>query len=64
MVDEIDDAGLITLDLSNIFIAVILLWEILLLLDNAGKLGIPIPEDLKNFIEKIIEKIKKIFGLQ
>ena len=64
VVDEIDDAGLITLDLSNIFIAVILLWEILLLLDNAGKLGIPIPEDLKNFIEKIIEKIKKIFGLQ
>ena len=63
VINEIDEADLITLDLRNIVITLILLFELLLILDNAGNLGVPIPPDLKNLIEKIIEKIKKFFGL-
>ena len=63
VINEIDEADLITLDLRNIVITLILLFELLLILDNAGNLGVPIPPDLKNLIEKIIEKVKKFFGL-
>lgn len=65
VINEIDEADIITLDidLSDVVITFILLFELLLILNNAGNLGVPIPPDLKNLIEKIIEKITRFFGM-
>ena len=61
VMNEIDEAQLIDLKLRNPTIFLFLLYELLSILDNAGNLGVPIPDDLKNLVKTIIEKIRGIF---
>lgn len=60
---EMDEAELMDFNLKNPVIILFLLYEILSVLESAGNLGVPIPEDLRNIVQSIIGKIKEILRL-
>lgn len=48
--------------IRDIFIAAILVYELLFISEKAGALGIPVPEWLKNLLQNIIDSINRIRG--
>lgn len=50
------------LDIRDIIIAIILVHEVLSILENAERLGIPVPDWLKNLLQNIKNTVLGIFG--
>lgn len=62
--EEVDALG--EFDIRDVVIAIILIHEVLSILENAERLGIPVPDWLKNLLQNIkdgiTDFIKRIFG--
>ena len=59
--NSLDEAAIVDIKIKNFIIAMILVHELLSILENAERLGIPVPDWLKNLLQNIKEKIKGIF---
>lgn len=59
--NSLDEAKMIDINIRNFIIAIILIHELLSILENAERLGIPVPDWLKNLLQNIKEKIKGLF---
>ena len=53
----------ISSDFNTYFLIGLFVIELGLILDDAGNLGVPIPEDLKNFIKSLINKVERILRI-
>ena len=53
----------ISSDFNTYFLIGLFVIEIGLILDDAGNLGVPIPDDLKNFIKGLINKVERILRI-
>ena len=62
VVDKLQDNLINNGIIINATIAMFLMWELLLIVDNAERLGVPVPEGLKELLRNIINKIKGFFG--
>ncbi len=59
--NALDESETIGMQIRNFIVAIILVHELLSILENAERLGIPVPDWLKNLLQNIKERISRVF---